>query len=98
MLTTATRQAYSEIDEFLALLSENDRNKIPSELREYFKREKDRNYVKNICIDIPISKQNLRKETLHLIAFLDFQYWSDEHRKKELAEYYIEKDRRGDSH
>ena len=29
-----TRQAYSEIDEFLELLSEEQRNEIPKKLRE----------------------------------------------------------------
>ena len=35
-----TRQAYSEIDEFLMLLSVEQRNKVPQKLRELFKQEK----------------------------------------------------------
>lgn len=31
-----TRQAYSEIDEFLGLLSEEQRNEIPKKLRDFF--------------------------------------------------------------
>ena len=33
---TKTRQAYSEIDEFLGLLSEEQRNEIPKKLRDFF--------------------------------------------------------------
>ncbi|MBE5805120.1 MAG: hypothetical protein E7313_00100 [Clostridiales bacterium] len=36
-----TRQAYSEIDEFLGLLSSEQRNKVPQKLRELFIQEKD---------------------------------------------------------
>lgn len=41
-----TRQAYSEIDEFLGLLTEEQRNEIPKKLRDFFKKEKDKEYVK----------------------------------------------------
>ena len=49
-----TRQAYVEIDEFIGLLEEEDRNKIPPKLRQFFKDEKDSNYCKKINPDIPI--------------------------------------------
>lgn len=35
-ISIKTRQAYSEIDEFLRLLSNEQRNKIPQKLRELF--------------------------------------------------------------
>ena len=41
-----TRQAYSEVDEFLGLISNEHRNKIPKKLREFFREEKDTNYIK----------------------------------------------------
>lgn len=43
-IMTKTRQAYSEIDEFLGLLSEEQRNEIPKKLRDFFKEEKDQEY------------------------------------------------------
>ena len=70
-----TRQAYSEIDEFLGLLSEEQRNEIPKKLREFFKEEKDTEYIKNIDRNIPIKEQNLKEETLAIIALLNLQYW-----------------------
>lgn len=57
-----TRQAYSEIDEFLGLLSEEQRNEISKKLRNFFKDEKDKEYVKNIDMEIPIKDQNLKEE------------------------------------
>lgn len=89
-----TRQAYSEIDEFLGLLSEEQRNGIPKKLRDFFKEEKDIEYIKNIDKDIPIKDQNLKEETLAIIALLNLQYWcKDEEEKKRLQEIYAQNEK-----
>lgn len=90
-----TRQAYSEIDEFLELLSEEQRNEIPKNLREFFKIEKDKEYRKNIDKDIPIKDQNLLKETLAIIASLNLKYWcKDENEKKRLKQIYAKNEKK----
>ena len=84
-----TKQTYSEIDEFLELLDEKTRNEVPIKLRELFKKEKDNNYHKGINPNIPIKEQNLKKETLTLIALLNLQYWcKDEKEKERLKQVY----------
>ena len=84
-----TRQAYSEIDEFLGLLSIEQRNEVPQKLRELFTKEKDINYRKGIDPKIPIKEQNLKEETLALIALLNLQYWcKDETEKQRLKSIY----------
>lgn len=84
-----TRQAYSEIDEFLELLNEEQRNKIPKKLREFFKVEKDNKYYKKIDTNIPIKAQNLKEETLAIIALLNLQYWCEnEIEKQRLKQVY----------
>lgn len=82
MLSTASRQAYTEIDNFIELLDENERNKIPERLRTFFKREKDSNYKKEIDINIPIQYQNLKQETLAIIAILNLEYWCEDKEEK----------------
>ncbi len=90
-----TRQAYSEIDEFLGLLSEEQRNEIPKKLREFFKEEKDKEYVKNIDKNIPIKDQNLKEETLAIIALLNLQYWcKDEEEKNRLKAIYAQNEKK----
>ena len=90
-LSLATRQAYTEIDTFIELLDEYNRNKIPQKLREYFKKEKDINYIKNINPNQPIKEQNLKEETLALIAMLNLQYWcEDKEEKLRLRKIYEE--------
>ena len=84
-----TKRTYSEIDEFLELLDEKTRNEVPAKLREFFKKEKDDNYHKGIKPNISIKEQNLKKETLALIALLNLQYWcKDEKEKERLKQVY----------
>ena len=91
MVSLNTRQAYSEIDTFLNLIDEESRNKKPKKLREFFKREKDSNYIKEINPNISVKEQNLKKETLSIIAFLNLQYWcEDEEEKQRLINIYKE--------
>lgn len=89
MLSVNTRQAYTEIDNFIELLDEYNRNKVPKKLREYFKKEKDDTYTKTINPNMSIKEQNLKEETLALIAVLNLQYWcEDENEKQRLRKIY----------
>ena len=88
-VSVRTRQAYSEIYEFLGLLSDEQRNKIPQKLRVFFKEERDTNYIKGINPQVPIKNQELKEETLGIIALLNLQYWcEDENEKQRLKEVY----------
>ena len=90
-ITATTRQAYSEVDEFIELLDEYEKYQIPDKLREFFKKEKDPNYYKGINPNIPIKNQNLKEETLAIIALLNLQYWCDDEEEKErLKKVYAE--------
>ena len=89
-ISLSTRQAYSELDSVLDVLDEEDRNKIPIKLRQLLKREKDHNYIKTIDINKSIEEQNLKEETLTLIAILNLKYWcEDEGVKEKLKERYL---------
>ena len=89
-----TRQAYSEVDEFLGLISNEHRNKIPKKLREFFREEKDTNYIKGINPNVPIKNQKLKEETLGIIALLNLQYWcEDENEKQRLKEVYAKNEK-----
>ena len=92
-ISTETKQAYTEIDNFIELLAEEDKNKIPKKLRQFFKEEKDKEYTKTINIDIPIKEQNLKEETLALIALLNLKYICDNDKEKErLTRIYYDND------
>lgn len=93
-ISESTRKAYTEVDNFIELLDEYHKNKIPKKLREFFKNEKEKKYIKNIYRNIPIKEQNLLQETLSLIAFLNLQYWcDDEEERKRLRKIYTENEK-----
>lgn len=88
-----TRQAYSEVDEFIELLDDLEKWQIPEKLREFFKKEKDPNYYKGINPNIPIKDQGLKEETLAILALLNLQYWcSDDEERKRLEKIYSDND------
>ena len=83
-----TRQAYSEVNKFLELIGEEMANKIPLKLRNFFKREMDKNYNPIINTQKPIKEQNLKRKTIAIIAGLNLQYWCKEDNKQQLLEIY----------
>lgn len=83
-----TRQAYSEVNSFLEILDRENYNKIPRKLRNYFKREMDKNYIPKIDPKIPIKNQNLKRKTIAIISGLNLQYWCSEEKRKRLLEIY----------
>ncbi len=88
------KKAYSEVDTFIELLNDENKKKIPKELIDYFKKEKDSNYKIVIDPNKPIKQQNLSTEALSIIAYLNLTYWSeDENEKKKLIEIYNENER-----
>lgn len=90
-----TRETYAELDEFIELLDDSDKNKIPNSVRDFFKNEKDKNYKKHIDRNTPIDKQNLKEETLALIALLYLRYICDnEEEKSRLEKIYAENEKK----
>ena len=90
-----TRNAYAEVDNFIECLDLYYKNKVPDDIKEYFKKEKNKNYNKMIDINQPIKNQNLMDETLAIIAMLNLKYWcDDEEEKKRLINIYLENERK----
>lgn len=94
-ITKSTRIAYAEIDSFIELLPKEEKEKISSKLKQYFKAEKDKETTKKLSMDIPIEEQNLQEETWNLIAMVYLKYLcEDEKEKKELEQIYDENEKK----
>lgn len=83
MVSKNINKAYSEVDEFLRLLPDNEREKIPKEIREKIKIEKDVNYIPKIDPNVDVINQDLKKETLAIIAMLNLKFWCEDDEEKE---------------
>lgn len=84
-----SKRVYSETYAILQLLQEEFLSKIPSNLIEILKTEKDDTYDVNINPNIPLEEQNLHPDTISLLAMLKVDYWcEDEKEKQELLEIF----------
>ena len=99
-----TEIAYAEVDEILDLLDDEFIDKVPKNVRDFFKEEKDKECIVNIDIDKPLYEQDLQDETISLLTLLELNYWceseeeknsilkeleqNDEIKEKELREKY----------
>lgn len=94
-LLVDTKKAYYEVNEIINLLDKADREKIPEKLREYFKNEMDKDYVKKIDLNIPLKEQKLKRETIAIMAMLNLNYIStDKSEKEKLQKKYMENEQR----
>ena len=75
--------AYAEIDEILNLLEDDYRERVPKKVRDFFKEEKIKDYHPEIDIEKPLIEQNLKRETMVLLAILNLNYWCEDEEEKQ---------------
>lgn len=83
--------AYSEIFEILSLMEEEDKEKVPQEVRDFFEEQRMKEYKPKIRTDIPLTEQNLRRETVVLLTILVINYWCDSEEEKQSFINELEK-------
>ena len=89
-MTYETRQAYAEICTVLQYMPDEYVKKIPQKMIQLFQNEKLENYEVNINTSNPLDKNYLSKNTMVLIAMLNYQYWCpNEMVKKDLYKQYL---------
>ena len=77
--------AYAEVNAILNILEDEYVNKVPEKVRNFFAEEKIKDYEPIIDIDVPLTEQNLKRETMILLAILKLNYWcEDENEKQEF--------------
>lgn len=78
-----TMMAYSEVYEILNLLDKEYKEKVPDKVRTFFEEERLKDYKPEINVDIPLIDQNLKRETITLLAILNLNYWCDTPEEKQ---------------
>lgn len=94
MVTKEFAEASSEINEILKYMPNEEIEKIPSKLREFFKEVASKDYVTNINPDLPLDEQQIKEKTKDIIALIYRNYWCSEEERKELDQKLIENDRK----
>ena len=66
--------AYSEIYEILKLIEDEYVNRIPKKIMDFFEEERDKEYEPIIDVNSPLDEQNLKRETMVLLAILNYNF------------------------
>lgn len=75
--------AYSETYEILNLMEDEDKERVPQEVRDFFEEQRMKEYKTKIRTDIPLTEQNLKRETVVLLTILVINYWCDSEEEKQ---------------
>lgn len=94
MVTKEFAEASAEINEILKYMPDEEIEKIPSKLREFFKEVESKDYVTNINPNMPLDKQQIKEKTKDIIALIYRNYWCSEEERKELDQKLIENNKK----
>lgn len=84
-----TKEIYSEVYQVLNFLGNEYIDKLPKSLVNMLEKKRDINYEPKYTEDIPLNKQNIKKETISIIALLHLNYWCEnENEKFELKQIF----------
>lgn len=92
------KEEYFEIDSFIKLLGEPYVSEIPVSFRVFFEKKKLQTSEFKINENEEIKEQNIKHETLALIAFLNLKYWcKDNEEKVNLSKIYEENEKKANT-
>jgi len=91
----STMEAYAEVDTILNFMDKEYISEIPEKLRTMFREKKAKDYIKNIVPSKPLEEQELKDETLSILAVLNYNYWcKDENEKEKLLKLYADNEKK----
>ena len=81
-------KALVEVDEILNYLSEEDLLKIPEEVRNTIKENKDKEYFWKYDETKPLKEQDVGRDTIAFLSYLNMEYLLNEEQKKLMQEIH----------
>ena len=91
----STMEAYAEVDTILNFMDKEYISEIPEKLRNMFREKKAKDYIKNIVPSKPLEEQELKDETLSILAVLNYNYWcKDESEKEKILKLYADNEKK----
>lgn len=84
-----TKEIYSEVYEILILLGDRFINKLPENLFNLIENQRLDSYNPQYDLERPLEEQNIREETIDIIALCYLNYWCEtEEEKNELKQIF----------
>lgn len=89
------KRTYSEVYSILQMLGESFINKLPTNLYSMIEEEKLEEYSPTYSLDIALDEQNVKKESLAMIALFHSTYWCDSKEEiKQLKEVFLKAEKK----
>ena len=85
-MTIEYKQSLSELNKILHYMDGSYFNKLPEKFIKFVENNMDKDYRPNISENIPISEQEVKKDTKVLLSLLYRNYWCDEEEKERLKQ------------
>lgn len=83
-----------EVDEVLNHLSEENLAKIPQEIKKMISDNKDKNYVWKYDETKPLKDQNLNRDTIAFLSYLNMEYLLNEKQKEFMKKIYKDNEKK----
>lgn len=83
-----------EVDEVLGYLNTKELEKIPKEIRQMIKSNKDKNYIWKYDKSKKLKEQNLSRDTFAFLSYLNLEYLLNEEQKKIVKQMHMENERK----
>lgn len=77
-----TKEIYSELYQVLMLLGNEYIDKLPKSLFNMIEEKRNMHYNPQYTENIPLNKQNIKKETISILALLHLNYWCENEKEK----------------
>lgn len=77
-----------EVDEVLSYLSKEDLLKIPDDIRQMIKENKDKDYVWKYDVSKKLKDQNLNRNTIIILSYLNMEYLLNEKQKEVMQQLH----------
>lgn len=77
-----------EVDEVLSYLSEENLLKIPEDIRQMIKDNKDKEYVWKYDVSKELKDQNLNRNTIIILSYLNMEYLLNEKQKEFMQQLH----------
>lgn len=89
-MENTVKDIYSEVYAILNMLGKEYINKLPKDIYNIIKEEKSTEYNPVYATTVALDRQDVKKETISIIAFLHLNYWCDKEEKIKLRELFDE--------
>ena len=83
-----------EVDEVLKYLNVDELKKIPEEIRQMIKANKDKDYVWEYDENKKLKNQNLSRDTFAFLSYLNMEYLLNEEQKQLMNQIHMENERK----